>query len=178
MVMVENAIRSTKSLCGLTYDGSLRKTVKPLPRIIYRLNKLRWRLTNPITVGVRLILNNNQQILLVKHTYQQHWYLPGGGVRKGETIEQATRREAAEELGAELMHLRLFGVYTNFYDHKNDHVIVFACDDFTFTGETDDEIERFSFFGFNDLPKRISPGSLRRLKEYVTRDGGPTVDVW
>lgn len=117
-------------------------------------------------------------MLLVKHTYQRHWYLPGGGVRKGETIEQAVRREAAEEFGAKLGHLRLFGVYTNFYEHKNDHVVVFSCSDFTLTGETDSEVESFDFFAFDDLPIHTSPGSLRRIGEYVSQKGFPEIGIW
>ena len=152
--------------------------MKPLPRLLYIINRLRWRIAKPITVGVRLILEKDQAVLLVKHTYQRHWYLPGGGVRKGETIEEAARREAAEEFGAKLGHLRLFGVYTNFYEHKNDHVIVFSCSDFTLTGETDSEIERFDFFGFDDLPENTSPGSLRRIGEYVSQNGFPVVGMW
>ena len=99
-------------------------------------------------------------------------------MRKDETIEQAARREAAEEFGAKLGCLHLFGVYTNFYEHKNDHVVVFSCDDFTLTGEMDSEIERFDFFGFDDLPSHTSPGSLRRIGEYVSQNGIPVVGIW
>ena len=152
--------------------------MRPLPRMLYVINRLRWRITKPITVGVRLILVQKQTVLLVKHTYQQHWYLPGGGVKKGETIEQAVRREAAEEFGAKLGHLRLMGVYSNFYEHKNDHVVVFSCNDFTLTGETDSEIECFDYFRFDDLPRHISPGSLRRIREYVSQSGLPVIGVW
>jgi 8-oxo-dGTP pyrophosphatase MutT (NUDIX family) len=131
-----------------------------------------------MTVGVRLVLEKDQAVLLVKHTYQVDWYLPGGGVKKGETIEGAARREAAEELGAALGDLHLFGVYTNFYEGKSDHVVVFSCDDLTLTGKTDREIASFCFFRFDELPGDVSPGSLRRIREYIGGDDSPVVGVW
>jgi ADP-ribose pyrophosphatase YjhB (NUDIX family) len=154
--------------------------MRNLVKLLYRINRLRWRATQPITVGVRLILLKDQTVLLVKHTYQcqWHWYLPGGGVKRGETLEEAARREVAEELGAELGDLHLFGVYTNFYEHKSDHVIVFTCDDFTLTGKTDREIESFSFFKLDDLPDGTSPGSKKRIQEYIGSDAPPFVGVW
>jgi 8-oxo-dGTP pyrophosphatase MutT (NUDIX family) len=142
------------------------------------MNRLLWRITKPTTVGVRLILVEDQAILLVKHSYQRHWYLPGGRVEKGETIKEAARREADEEFGAKLGDLRLFGVYTNFYEHKNDHVIVLACEDFTLTGKTSREIACFDFFRFDDLPAGVSPGSMRRIREYVDDGGVPSVGMW
>ena len=138
-----------------------------IARLLYRLNRLRWRLTRPLTVGVRLLAVCEGQILLVKHTYQDAWYLPGGGVNKGEALEEAMRREAREEIGATLNHLRLFGVYSNFFEHKSDHVIVFTCTDFELTGSTDHEIERFAFFDPHCLPDGTSPGTGRRIAEYL-----------
>ena len=152
--------------------------MKLLPRLFYRVNRLLWRITKPTTVGVRLILERDGAVLLVKHTYQRHWYLPGGGVKKGESIEETARREATEELGAALGDLCLFGVYTNFYEHKNDHVVVFSCRDFALTGKTDREIERFDFFPFDGLPHDLSPGSRRRIGEYVSGSGSPVVGLW
>jgi 8-oxo-dGTP pyrophosphatase MutT (NUDIX family) len=152
--------------------------MKTLPRLFYKLNCLLWRITRPTTVGVRLILVKDQAVLLVKHTYQSHWYLPGGGVKKGETIKAAAKREANEEFGAKLGDLRLFGVYTNFYEHKNDHVIVLVCEDFTLTGETDREIERFDFFRLDDLPAGVSPGSIQRIQEYVDGSKVPGIGMW
>lgn len=75
-------------------------------------------------------------------------------------------------------NLHLIGVYTNFYQHKNDHVVVLSCDDFAFTGKTDHEIERFDFFPFAGLPTDVSPGSLRRIREYASGDGPPVVGLW
>jgi len=137
-----------------------------------------WLITRPITVGVRLLLVQDQTVLLVKHTYGQRWYLPGGGVSKSETLEEAARREASEEIGAELGNLRLFGVYSNFYEHKSDHVLVFLCQDFTLTGTKDLEIEHLCFFHFDRLPKDVSPGTRRRLTEHMSDASQPVVSLW
>jgi 8-oxo-dGTP pyrophosphatase MutT (NUDIX family) len=152
--------------------------VRPLARVSTIMTRLRWRVTQPITAGVRLILWEEHTLLLVKHTYQRHGYLPGGGLRKGETIEEAARREAAEELGAKLGPLCLLGVYIDFYEHKNDHVFVSCCDDFTLTGNSDSEIECFDFFRLDDLPRDTSSGSMRRTQEVVSQRGLPVVAVW
>ena len=152
--------------------------MKTLPRLLYKINKLRWYVTRPTTVGVRLILVRDGAVLLVKHTYQRDWYLPGGGVRRGETLEEAARREAEEELGADMGHLHLHGVYSSFYEYKSDHVVVFSCDDFRLTGETDREIESFHFFELDHLPEGVSPGSVRRIREHVNGDGSPVVGLW
>jgi len=147
-------------------------------RLLYWCDRLRYRVTRPVTVGVRLLLVQDGKILLVKHTYRPHWYLPGGKVERGETLEQAARREANEELGATLGVLCLFGVYSNFYEGRSDHIVVFVCDDFTLTGKTDREIERFARFPFAQLPEGVSPGSQHRIAEYVHWDGKSVVGLW
>jgi 8-oxo-dGTP pyrophosphatase MutT (NUDIX family) len=152
--------------------------MKRIPRLIYAIGKLRWRITRPVTLGVRLLLIKDQSVLLVKHTYQPHWYLVGGGVSRGETLEQAARREAAEEVGAMLGALHLHGVYTNFFDYKSDHVVVFVCTDFTLASRPNREIETSRFFAFDDLPPTIAAGHKRRIREYVQGDHLPGVGNW
>jgi 8-oxo-dGTP pyrophosphatase MutT (NUDIX family) len=152
--------------------------LRPLPNLLYRLNTLRWRITRPVTLGVRLILTQGDTVLLVKHTYQRDWYLPGGGIQRGETPEQAARREAAEEVGGRLGALHLWGLYTNFYEHKSDHVVVFTSDDVVVTGRTDREIERYAFYSFDRLPDDLSPGSRRRLCEFAGGAATPILGMW
>lgn len=107
------------------------------------------------------------RVLLVKHTYLDGWYLPGGGVQPGETLREAVLREAAEEAGAELHDLKLFGVYSNFLEGKSDHIVVFLCEGFSWRKMSSGEIECVDCFALCELPEGSSPGTRRRIAEYA-----------
>ena len=138
-----------------------------LLRLAYRALLGYWFLFRPVTLGVRLLLIRADQVLLVRHSYQNAWFLPGGGVKRGETLEQAIRREANEECGAVLHHLELLGVYSQFVEYKSDHSVLFLSMDFSLQGRPDSEIEQVAFFPFDQLPADLSPGSQRRIEEYL-----------
>jgi 8-oxo-dGTP pyrophosphatase MutT (NUDIX family) len=147
-------------------------------KFLYGVYKLPWVVTRPVTVGVRLLLIKDEQVLLVKHTYQNGWYFPGGGVKRYETLEQAARREAREEIGGELGMLELFGIYTLFSESKSDHIVVFKCTDFTFTDKTDFEIEQSCIFPIDSLPADLAPGHERRIHEYLEGQNSPKYGNW
>jgi ADP-ribose pyrophosphatase YjhB (NUDIX family) len=146
-------------------------------RLLAALRSLYYRIFRPMLVGVRLILLDGVRILLVKHTYESVWNLPGGTVKKGETLEVAVRREAAEELGAELGELHLFGVYTSFYEGKSDHIAVFLCKDGVVYGRKNYEIEAYGFFALDELPE-ITPGARRRIDELQESRQNPAFGIW
>jgi ADP-ribose pyrophosphatase YjhB (NUDIX family) len=56
-----------------------------------------------------VILDSSRRLLLFRHVggNREFWATPGGGVERGETMEQAARREAVEELGCDPGRLRL-----------------------------------------------------------------------
>jgi ADP-ribose pyrophosphatase YjhB (NUDIX family) len=137
-----------------------------------------WRIFRPVTFGVKLLLIHDGRVLLVRHTYVPGWLLPGGGLKRGETLEQAARREAAEELGAHLGSLTLLGVYSNFAEGKSDHLVVLTCQEFTLSPVTSAEIEEVALFDLEALPPDISPGTRRRVDECRLGIPTPAVAVW
>ena len=141
-----------------------------ITKYFYKISRTLWLLIKPLSFGVRILMVRNGNILLVRHIYQDQWFLPGGLIEHGETVEDAVRREASEEVGATLRNLSLFGVYTNIEFGKTDHVIVFLCCDFSLNGLSDSEIESWEFFDLNALPADVSPGSKKQIQRYLNQD--------
>lgn len=117
-------------------------------------------------------------VLLVRLTYLPGWFIPGSGLQRGETLEQAARREVREEGEAELGQLHLMGVYTSLEEWKTDHNILFICRDFTLSGQHDNEIAEVRFFDLDDLPEGLWPGHRCRLQEIRSGAGLPTFGEW
>jgi 8-oxo-dGTP pyrophosphatase MutT (NUDIX family) len=145
---------------------------KALRRLAWEGERLRWRLFHPITLGARIILLRDDQVLLIQHTYRPGWYLPGGGVDKGESLEECILREAEEEAGATVRDLDLFGIYSAFSEEKSDHVAIFVSREFDVEPlGANNEIARAEWFALDALPEGLSPGTARRLAEL--KAGGP-----
>ena len=156
--------------------GSLGGLRNRAARLAYRAawRGLRWqsRIFQPVTLGVRVLLIRDGDVLLVRHTYRPGWFLPGGGVKRRERLANAARREAMEEAGASLGALTLVGVYEN----ESDHVALFAATEFAVTGEHDEEIASVEWFAIDALPLDVSPGTRARIAEYQSGTGPFTRD--
>lgn len=136
-----------------------------------------WRVRRPLSVGVHVLLVRDEQVLLVRHTYLHSWFAPGGGVERGETLEEAIRREAREEVGATLHDLRLMGIYTSFKESKSDHVVMFVSTEFAVDGTSDREIEETRWYPLDALPDDLSPATARRIEDYLAGHA-PGVGDW
>lgn|SRR5512135_2964236 len=139
-----------------------------------------WRFFfRPIVVGVRVMMIREGQVLLVRHTYVPGWYMPGGGLNRGETLEQGARREAREEVGAELRNISLVGAYSNFTEWRSDHNALFLSTDFSLSGKRDwREIAEARFFPLDALPDGLWPGHRIRLEEYRAHQTSPQFGEW
>ena len=147
-------------------------------RILYLGFRIFCFLFRPIRLGVRVMMLKDGKVWLVRQTYMPGWFMPGGGLKRNETLEEAARREACEETGAELGKVTLMGAYSNFTEWKSDHNIVFLCTDFAIKGKSDNEIAELRAFPLNELPADLWPGHRRRLEEYRAGVQMPQFGMW
>lgn len=150
-------------------------------RMVGRVARLVWRISKPRTIGVRaVLLDPDERVALVRHTYVDQWYLPGGGVKKGESIAAALVRELAEEVAiADPVIERVLGVYHSRRESKDDHIVIFIVRTAAsrILGRADlQEIEQADWFPVDDLPETTSPATQRRIAEY--RQGATGTGAW
>ncbi|MBY0293071.1 MAG: NUDIX domain-containing protein [Alphaproteobacteria bacterium] len=137
--------------------------------------KLYWKIKNSIyalfskrTMGARALVLRDNRILLVKHTYMPGWCTIGGGIESGETGLQALRRELQEEVGITLRELpSILGFYYNRTQKRDDYVITYICKEFEKQDVVSIEILEEKWFSLDALPSDISPGTKRRIEEYL-----------
>lgn len=138
-----------------------------------------WRLSRGMTLGVRgIALDAQGRVLLVRHTYQRGWHLPGGGVEHGETCATALAREMAEEAGVKMTApAQLLGVYSNHAHFRNDHVLVFRIHAWTpCTPTHQNEIAEHGAFPPDALPDGTSAAVRARIAEACL--GGAPSETW
>ncbi len=119
--------------------------------------------------GVRLVLVRDGRVLLVRHWYAPWaWTLPGGGVGRDETREQALIRETREETGFQLRAIAgEIGSYVGPM-RRDDRIDVFYANDFDpqpAAGKSFEIIAR-GWFDIDDIPDEASPASRRRIEAY------------
>ncbi|WP_407066950.1 NUDIX domain-containing protein [Hohaiivirga grylli] len=139
-----------------------------------------WRFKRGLTLGVRVaVLDDQERIFLIRHTYLPGWYLPGGGVESGETVEEALTRELREEGNIEITGKPLLhGVFFNRHVSKRDHVLIYVVRDFRVIApkKPDREIAEAGFFPINALPESTTPATRRRLAEILGKI--PATSMW
>jgi ADP-ribose pyrophosphatase YjhB (NUDIX family) len=138
-------------------------------------------LKRPMTLGVRAMVLNaaDGTVFLVRHTYVPGWYLPGGGVERGETFMQALTKELREEGNIELTgEPKLFGVYFNNRSSPRDHVTLYVVKQFRQTAPRlpDREIAECGFFPLNALPEATTASTRRRIAEVLEGRAGD--ELW
>ena len=125
-----------------------------------------------VTLGAQAaVIDEQERVLLVRHTYTNGWFLPGGGVKRGETVEEALHRELREETETSITAPALFRVYSSV--RQRDHVFMYVARVFETLKlkRPDFEIAEVGWFPLSDLPPDTNPATRRRLAEIATELG-------
>jgi 8-oxo-dGTP pyrophosphatase MutT (NUDIX family) len=156
---------------------SLRRRVEPALRRIFHLY---WRFARGMTLGVRcVVLDGDNRVFLVKHSYVAGWHLPGGGVEVGETFRDALSRELMEEGQIELSgEPVLHGLFFNSHVSRRDHVAVYIVRNYRQDRlpEPNREIVACGFFGASALPAETTEGTRLRIAEVL--EGKAPIATW
>ena len=139
-----------------------------LLQLAYAAQKRLWRWLRPHTRGVKVMLfNDADELLLIRNAYgnQQLFVLPGGGMRPWENAAECAKREIREELGCAIDDLRPLAVYSSNAEGKRDTVHLFEGRCLGKIRTDDHEVAEARFFSLSVLPDATSPATLRRIDE-------------
>jgi 8-oxo-dGTP pyrophosphatase MutT (NUDIX family) len=146
-------------------------------QLLWKIRVFLWSFLSKKTVGARALVIQNDQILLIKHTYLPGWCTIGGGVDQGETGLQALKRELKEEVGIELQEEpSILGFYHKNHKKWDDYIILYVCKKFIRTEAYSREISESKWFPLNNLPFDITPSTQKRIEEYL--GNSPLSDTW
>ncbi|WP_373237575.1 NUDIX domain-containing protein [Cohaesibacter celericrescens] len=143
--------------------------------------------TQGVSLGVRVVVfGADGAVFLVRHSYLDGWYFPGGGVDRGELLVEAAKRELCEEARIiSLSEPQLLGIYLNDKRALPDYIACYVVKDWRWdsaTGERPDgrsldgEIIESGFFDLDELPDGISIATRARLKEIA--EGADAAHYW
>ena len=138
------------------------RQVCPACGYIYYLNPKMVVGTLPVVDGKVLLLRRG-----IEPRYGT-WTYPGGFLEMGESTEEGARRESMEELGIEVGHLRLHGVYSR--PAYGVVTIVYLADLLGGDPRPSHEALEARFFGPNEIPwdDLAFPTTVSALRDWVS----------
>ncbi len=142
----------------------------PLSRVLHAaLPGFLWlkALKSPVAFGVSAIVEDGDgRVVLVRHSYQPGWHLPGGGVARGEPPADAILRELREEIGLVKSDApELAGIFTRRLGLVTNTIALYRVRGADFVFKPNFEIREIMRADPAALPADTAPGARRRLAE-------------
>lgn len=121
-----------------------------------------------VAVSMIVVSKADGRILLIQQYGRQQNILVAGYVNRGESVENAVKREIKEELGIDVTELKFNR--TRFYEPSNTLMCNFTVwRDRADSLRPNSEIDAYNWFTPDEAKKEIKPGSLAAafLNEYL-----------
>ncbi|MBB4229228.1 NUDIX domain-containing protein [Rhizobium mongolense] len=156
------------------------KEIRPWQsKLLMRIVHGYFALARGMTMGVRAAcFDSSGRIFLVRHSYIPGWHMPGGGLERNETAEEALIKELREEGNLRIIGKpQLFHVYFNASASRRDHVVFYRAEvEQTAPRKPDREIVECGFFALDGLPDGTTEATRRRLRELSGEE--PAAHFW
>ena len=126
---------------------------------------------SPVAFGVSAILDDEAgRVLLVRHSYQPGWHLPGGGVGPAEPPADAILRELKEEVGlGESAEPELVGIFTRRIGWVTNVIALYRVKNARIAFQKNAEILEIVWADPRALPDGTVRGARRRLTEWTNK---------
>ena len=133
---------------------------------------------SPVAFGVLAIVDDETgRVLLVRHSYQPGWHLPGGGVGAAEPPAEAILRELREEVGLiESAAPELIGIFTRRLGWVTNVIALYRVPRARIAFKPNTEIREILWADPRALPDGTTRGARHRLAEFT--DGTPPAPYW
>ena len=120
----------------------------------------------PVAYAACALIEKDDKILLVRHSYMPGWLLPGGGVGRGEPADAAILRELKEEIGlVRAAPPELFALYTRKVGWVTNVIVLYRFKDAEFVFTPNWEIRAVQFTDPANPPPGTPRSVATRLKE-------------
>ena len=139
-------------------------------RIIFSVFCLLRGILSPVALGALALVEQGGKVVLVRTSYQSGWFLPGGGVARGEPPALAVMRELREEIGlTKSTPPELVGIYVRRIWPSTNVNVLYRVREAEFDFKPNLEIREICLADIAAPPPGTSYGVLRRFAELTGR---------
>ena len=124
-----------------------------------------------------IVVDKNHRFLLGKrlgNAYLSGKYgIPGGRVKRGESLVESAKRELLEETGLEARKIEFIGLVNDNQRKRTFLHVVFVCKSFSGTLQTlePEKCEEWKWFDADNLPDDILPGHRAGINMFREKRG-------